>query len=112
MMIDTRNLSYSHPGSAYGIRLPDLNVPEGERLAVIGPSGCGKTTFLNLLSALIRPTGGEICVAGMDLANLSRRASRNWRARSIGYISRIVTHEGYAYTPLGWYGVHRTATGL
>jgi len=33
-------------------------------------------------------------------------------ARSIGYISRIVNHAGYTYTPLGWYGVHRTATGL
>lgn len=33
-------------------------------------------------------------------------------ARSIGYISRIVSHAGFAYMPLGWYGVHRTATGL
>ena len=33
-------------------------------------------------------------------------------ARSIGYISRIVNHASYTYTPLGWYGVHRTQTGL
>ena len=59
-MIEIRNLSYSPPGSALGIRLPDLNVQDGERLAVIGPSGCGKTTFLNLLSALIRLSGGDI----------------------------------------------------
>jgi len=33
-------------------------------------------------------------------------------ARSIGYISRVVSHAGFAYMPLGWYGVHRTATGI
>jgi NitT/TauT family transport system ATP-binding protein len=42
----------------------DLQVAEGEFLAVLGPSGCGKSTFLQILAGLIVPTGGEIVLSG------------------------------------------------
>lgn len=43
-----------------------FTVGEGEFLAIVGPTGCGKTTFLNLLSKLIPPTKGNICIYGEE----------------------------------------------
>lgn len=49
----------------------NLNIREGETLAIIGGSGSGKSTLLRLLIGLIRPTSGQILVRGRDVANLS-----------------------------------------
>jgi NitT/TauT family transport system ATP-binding protein len=43
----------------------DLQVKAGEFICIVGPSGCGKTTLLNLISGLIRPSGGEIRFRGV-----------------------------------------------
>ncbi len=43
-----------------------FTVGEGEFLAIVGPTGCGKTTFLNLLSRLIPPTSGNVCIDGRE----------------------------------------------
>ncbi len=43
-----------------------FTVGDGEFLAIVGPTGCGKTTFLNLLSRLIPPTDGNICIDGKE----------------------------------------------
>jgi putative ABC transport system ATP-binding protein len=64
----------------------DLDIPEGEFLALMGPSGSGKTTLLNLISGLDRPTEGEIVVAGERIDQLSGNQLAKWRARHIGFI--------------------------
>jgi ABC-2 type transport system ATP-binding protein len=46
----------------------DLDVPEGTVFALLGPNGAGKTTTVHILSTLISPDGGEVRVAGHDLA--------------------------------------------
>lgn len=48
--------------------LNDINftVGDGEFLCIVGPTGCGKTTFLNLLTRLLSPTQGNICINGED----------------------------------------------
>ena len=46
----------------------DLNIREGTIFALLGPNGAGKTTTVNILSTLIRPDGGDVRVAGHDLA--------------------------------------------
>ena len=46
----------------------DLNVPEGTVYALLGPNGAGKTTMIQILSTLISADGGEVRVAGHDLA--------------------------------------------
>jgi branched-chain amino acid transport system ATP-binding protein len=45
----------------------ELEVREGELLAVIGPNGAGKTTLFNLISGLLRPTSGRVELAGVDV---------------------------------------------
>jgi putative ABC transport system ATP-binding protein len=64
----------------------NLDVPEGDFVALMGPSGSGKTTLLNLIGGLDRPTAGEIVVAGERIDKLSGSALAKWRARRIGFV--------------------------
>ncbi|MEU5863322.1 ABC transporter ATP-binding protein [Nonomuraea sp. NPDC047529] len=64
----------------------DLEVPQGQTLAVMGPSGCGKSTLLHLLGGLERPTGGEVWLAGRRIDTLSERALARLRRRSVGFV--------------------------
>jgi ABC-2 type transport system ATP-binding protein len=62
------------------LSVPELDVPAG-RWHVAGPNGAGKTTFLGILSTLIRPTRGEIAVAGHPLPEQARQARAH-----LGYV--------------------------
>ncbi len=64
----------------------DLEVAEGEYLALMGPSGSGKTTLLNLIAGLDRATRGEVIVHGQDLGRLSESEITRWRADNVGFI--------------------------
>jgi len=64
----------------------NLQVPEGEFLALMGPSGSGKTTLLNLIAGIDRPTSGRVTVAGTDVGALSESRLARWRSRSVGFI--------------------------
>ncbi len=63
-----------------------LTVAEGDYVAMMGPSGSGKTTLLNLIAGIDRPDGGEVIVAGTNLADLGESDLAKWRARHIGFI--------------------------
>jgi len=64
----------------------DLDVADGELLAVLGRSGSGKSTLLNLLAGLDSPTTGSVRVAGEDLASLSGDGLARYRSRRIGIV--------------------------
>ena len=64
----------------------DLEVPEGEQLAVMGESGAGKSTLLYLIAGLDRPTSGSVRVRGRDIAMLSEGEVAVFRNREIGYV--------------------------
>jgi putative ABC transport system ATP-binding protein len=64
----------------------DLEVAQGEFLALMGPSGSGKTTLLNLIGGLDKADRGEITVAGERLDTLSAGKLTKWRARHVGFI--------------------------
>lgn len=67
----------------------DLQVEEGEFLALMGPSGSGKTTLLNLIAGLDRPTSGEAIVHGQDLALMSDGEITRWRANNVGFVFQL-----------------------
>jgi phospholipid/cholesterol/gamma-HCH transport system ATP-binding protein len=50
----------------------DIRIPRGKVTGIMGPSGCGKTTLLRLIAAELRPSAGDIRVAGVSLPKLSR----------------------------------------
>ena len=64
----------------------NLEVPQGEFVALMGPSGSGKTTLLNLIAGIDRVTSGRITVAGTDLGPLSEGELAKWRTSHVGFI--------------------------
>ena len=68
------------------LKLKNLDIKDGEKVAFIGSSGCGKTTLFNLISGLIVPTKGEVNVENTLLNNLPESERDKFRANHIGYI--------------------------
>ena len=64
----------------------DLDVPQGDYLAIMGPSGSGKSTLLNLLGCLDRSTDGSHEVKGIDITQLSDTDLSRVRGQSIGFV--------------------------
>ncbi len=64
----------------------DLEIAEGESVAILGQSGSGKTTLLSLLAGLEPPDRGQVTFAGSDLAALGPDAMARLRGRSMGII--------------------------
>jgi len=68
------------------LRGVNFTVERGEMVAIMGPSGCGKTTLLNCLSGLDTIDGGQILIAGTDLATMSDGARTTFRAQEMGFV--------------------------
>jgi putative ABC transport system ATP-binding protein len=68
----------------------DVEIRDGEFVALMGPSGSGKTTLLNLIGGLDRPTRGTVRVGGEDLGSLGDGALTRWRAEHIGFVFQLV----------------------
>lgn len=64
----------------------NLDVNQGDFLALMGPSGSGKTTLLNLIGGLDAPSGGAITVGGERIDQLSGAALAKWRASKVGFV--------------------------
>ena len=64
----------------------NLDIAEGEFLALMGPSGSGKSTLLNLIAALDHLDSGLIKVGGVDITVLSETELAAWRAVNVGFI--------------------------
>jgi putative ABC transport system ATP-binding protein len=64
----------------------NLDVFEGDYVALMGPSGSGKSTLLNLVAGIDKPSSGEIRVAGVDIAELSDTDLAAWRSANVGFI--------------------------
>ena len=64
----------------------NLNINEGDFIALMGPSGSGKTTLLNLISGIDKPTKGELVVNGTDISKLNESALAKWRSSNIGFV--------------------------
>ena len=64
----------------------ELNVDEGEMVAVVGPSGIGKSTLLHLLGGLDRPDGGTVRVEQRELTVMSNDELARFRNRNVGFV--------------------------
>ena len=89
IVIQCRNLSrYYKQGAVIVNVLRDLEleVCQGERVAIIGTSGSGKTTLLNLLGGLDDPDQGTVSVMGQDMAPLGESQRARWRNQHLGFV--------------------------
>ena len=64
----------------------DLDIPEGDFIALMGPSGSGKTTLLNLIGGLDSPSGGVLKVDGDRIDEHGSDELAAWRANTVGFI--------------------------
>jgi putative ABC transport system ATP-binding protein len=67
----------------------NLDIPEGDFLALMGPSGSGKTTLLNLMGGLDVPSSGSLEVKGANISALSGGRLSRWRSQHIGFVFQL-----------------------
>ena len=64
----------------------DIDIAEGDFVALMGPSGSGKTTLLNLIGGLDSPTSGQIEVAGQRIDAMKSGQLSHWRSNHVGFV--------------------------
>ena len=65
-MIAVENLDFRYGQSDFRLRVPELVIEQGAKVALVGPSGSGKTTTLRLLAGFERADGGRVVVDGQE----------------------------------------------
>lgn len=87
-MIKVRNLMKTfEEGRVKALDGVNLEVQEGDFVAIMGPSGSGKTTLLNMIGALDRPTSGKVIVDDTDI--LKVKNLDEFRAKKIGFVFQL-----------------------
>lgn len=76
------------------LRGVDVEVKEGEFVAIMGKSGAGKSTLMYQLSVLDTPSSGELVVDGVDVISLSEKEKTSFRLNTLGYV-----FQDYALVP-------------
>jgi ABC-type lipoprotein export system ATPase subunit len=94
MLLHLQNISkgYGQPGThSFREVLKDLNLElnQGEKVAIIGPSGSGKTTLLNLIGALDLPESGKVLFEGKDITGYSKTELADFRNKHLGFIFQL-----------------------
>lgn len=64
----------------------NLEIEQGEFLALMGPSGSGKTTLLNLIAGIDRPSSGQVWIGKENVSSLSESKLARWRSVTIGFV--------------------------
>ena len=88
-MIQISNLKkVFHYSDVYTVALGDINmeIDEGEFVAIMGPSGCGKTTLLNILGLLDNPSEGNYLLDGVEVSRLKESQRTALRKGKVGFI--------------------------
>jgi putative ABC transport system ATP-binding protein len=83
---DVWRIYQSEAGRVEALRGIEVEILEGEMVAVMGPSGCGKTTFLNCFSGLDDINRGTVTVEGTNIHRMSDNAKSEYRAKRMGFV--------------------------
>ncbi len=88
-LVHAQNLSKIYgngPSKVIALNNVNLEIYEGEIIAILGPSGSGKTTLLNLLAGLDVPSSGKIIIDGIDITSLNEEEKTKFRAKNMGFV--------------------------
>jgi putative ABC transport system ATP-binding protein len=88
-VIELQNVSKTYNGSSvavHALRDIDLQVAEGEFVAVMGPSGSGKSTLLTILGAMNPPSEGHVVIDGIDVYGLKPERQADFRHEYVGFV--------------------------
>jgi len=89
VLVEIRDLSKIYRRGGEAIRVfehVNLQIHQGEFLALMGPSGSGKSTLLNILAGLDTPTSGSVSVDGQEITRMNGKQLAGWRSTHIGFI--------------------------
>src|SRR5579872_445299 len=92
----------------------DLDVPDGEVLALIGPSGAGKSTVIRCINRLVEPTAGSVTLNDTEVTTLTNRELRRTRRRmgmifqEYALVERLTVMENVLTGRLGYVGFWRS----
>ena len=79
--------AYNTPAGEHEVlRHVNLDVNEGDFIAIYGPSGSGKTTFLNMLTGIDTPTRGEVVIGGVPINRTKQSKLTKWRGKNAGIV--------------------------
>jgi len=87
--LEVRKVTKTYPSRSEDVtplKELDLDVAQGEFVALMGPSGSGKTTLLNLIAGIDQPTSGTVRVGADEISSMSVRALAHWRTRHVGFV--------------------------
>ena len=88
-LLQVRDLQKSFVDTGVEIRVLrglDLDLEEGERLAIVGESGVGKSTLLHILGTLDRPSSGQVLYRGKEMSAMDEDALSEFRNRDVGFV--------------------------
>ena len=88
-LIEIRNLAKCYDLGeiqVHALKSVNVDIEQGEFVALIGPSGSGKSTLMNTLGCLDRPTGGSYLLAGEEVVTMNAVQRANLRNRRIGFV--------------------------
>ena len=85
-LTDIKKVFRTEEVETWALREVNLEVKEGEFVAIMGPSGCGKSTLLNILGLLDTPTEGTYTLNGKDVSTLSENERTDIRKGVIGFV--------------------------
>jgi len=83
---DVRKAYKTPAGDFLALKGIDLQVQEGEFLAVVGKSGAGKSTLVNMITGIDRPTFGEIRVGVQAIQDMNEDQIATWRGKHVGVV--------------------------
>lgn len=88
MILKVSNLEKIYKGKISFKALENINmeVSEGEFVAIMGPSGSGKSTFLNTISTIDKPTAGSVFIAGKNPYEMNAKQLSTFRRKELGFV--------------------------
>lgn len=113
-MLRLEKLVKTYKTGDQALKSVDLEIPEGQVLALIGPSGAGKSTLIRCINRLVEPTSGKVYLGDVELTGLSAGALRKERRRmgmifqEYALVERLTVMENVLSGRLGYVGFWRS----